>query len=767
MNGLCRFRWALKGDENSRFFHSILNNSYAKYSIKGMYINGVWIDSPGDIKQVALDHYASLLESDFSLNEVKDAVWEWGVGYKAPRPNGFNFNFTIAYWDVVLLLSNIHSCGRVAAQYKRIHRTPGVAAIISSIGSRPGPYTYSYTGSRPSITDTPHLRMEQKQINRGHVYDRIHPLSENYQWFVAQSPEADEDQAGEVVMELMLFGACPHSACMHRGYNYMYFLRGSDTELFCIIIAFKYRMETYDTTFSCVTLHKVDMSCINWAGMERLKKWDLTGLELEEPFLEQEDANTLYRSRKLWEKMEDLKDANFFMDLARDNSVVYTPTIASAEDDYPKSEQGVEDKDREIMDLEFWNLFTNAFRNLPGMAGFRFYWLCFLAPPTSPNCMVVGFGEEGIYIHFVGGEKSWRLVSLDYDDDDYPFHFYFPTLYGQDLYALDSGEELHNGNGHVSVITETNEIIKVLPPKTAKEVMARERERKARTTLLMALLEDHLAKFHKMVDAKEMWEAIKSRFEGLHKGYDMFQTLLSQLEIHGAGVSHKDPNQKFLKSLPSFWSQVALIMITKPGLDTLSFDDLYNHLRVFKRDVKGTTASSSNTLNVAFMSAENTNNTNDVSTAYSVSSPYVSKSKKEGSSSYTDEVIHSFFENQSSAPQLDYDDLEQINDDDIEEIDLKWQVAMIFMRIKKFHKRTGRKLQFDTKDPVGFDKTKEECFKCHIMGHFARDCRAKGNQDSKRRDVGNNENKTRDNGRRPAYQDDSKALVTIDVEDID
>nr|GEZ62406.1 ribonuclease H-like domain-containing protein [Tanacetum cinerariifolium] len=139
----------------------------------------------------------------------------------------------------------------------------------------------------------------------------------------------------------------------------------------------------------------------------------------------------------------------------------------------------------------------------------------------------------------------------------------------------------------------------------------------------------------------------------------------------------------------------------------------------------------------------------------------------EGSSSYTDEVVHSFFANQSTAPQLDYDDIEQINDDDMEEMDLKWQLAMISMRIKKFHKRTGRKLQFDTKDPVSFDKTKVECFNCHKMGHFARDCRANGNQDIRRRDDGYNGNKTRDNGRRPAYQDDSKALVAIDGEDID
>nr|GEX20696.1 ribonuclease H-like domain-containing protein [Tanacetum cinerariifolium] len=209
---------------------------------------------------------------------------------------------------------------------------------------------------------------------------------------------------------------------------------------------------------------------------------------------------------------------------------------------------------------------------------------------------------------------------------------------------------IHNRNGHVSVTTDTNGIIKVLPPKTAKEVVARVRERKARTTLPMALPEDHLAKFHKMANAKEMWEAIKSRFGGNDESKKMFQTLLSQLEIHDASVSHKDANQNFLRSLPFSWSQVALIMRTKPGLDTLSFDDLYNNLRVFERDVKGTTASSSNTENVVFVSAKNTSSTNDVSTAYSFSSPSVSKSQKERSSSYTNEVIHSFFTNQSSAP---------------------------------------------------------------------------------------------------------------------
>nr|GEZ19553.1 hypothetical protein [Tanacetum cinerariifolium] len=164
----------------------------------------------------------------------------------------------------------------------------------------------------------------------------------------------------------------------------------------------------------------------------------------------------------------------------------------------------------------------------------------------------------------------------------------------------------------------------------------------------MAIPEDHLAKFHKMTDAKEMYEAIKSRF----------------------GVSTENVNQKFLRSLPSSWSQVSLIMRTKPGEDTLNFNDLYNNLRVFESDVKGSTGSSSSSQNVAFVSSKNTSSTNEVNTSYS--------------------------------------DLEQVDEFDLEEMDLKWQVAIISTRLKKFYKKTGRKLHFDAKELVGFDKSKDK-----------------------------------------------------------
>ncbi|GJR34150.1 ribonuclease H-like domain-containing protein [Tanacetum coccineum] len=148
---------------------------------------------------------------------------------------------------------------------------------------------------------------------------------------------------------------------------------------------------------------------------------------------------------------------------------------------------------------------------------------------------------------------------------------------------------IQNGNSKKRISTGKDGVVRVLPPVSAAEIHAVEKERKARTILLMAIPKEHLRRFHGMDDAKEIWEAIRTSSEGLKKR-------------------------------------------------------------------------------------------------------------------------------------------------DIEEMDINWQIAMIAIRMKKFYKKTGRRVRIDGSKPVGFDKKKLECFKCHNTSHFARECTSKGTNDGKKRD---------------------------------
>ncbi|GJX13637.1 ribonuclease H-like domain-containing protein [Tanacetum coccineum] len=199
--------------------------------------------------------------------------------------------------------------------------------------------------------------------------------------------------------------------------------------------------------------------------------------------------------------------------------------------------------------------------------------------------------------------------------------------------------------------------------------------------------------------------------EGLDKTYDRYQKLISQLEIHGEVISQEDANLKLLRSLPSAWNNIALIVRNKSDLDTLSIDDLYNNLKVYESEIKGQTSSSSNSQNVAFVSPDNSSSTNEtVNTAHSVSA--ASSKDQASTASYADDI----------------------DADDCEEMDLKWQVAMLTMRVKMFIKKTRRKLDLNGKETVGFDRTKVECYNRHRRGHFARECRVPRNQGNRNRD---------------------------------
>ncbi|GJW16586.1 ribonuclease H-like domain-containing protein [Tanacetum coccineum] len=295
------------------------------------------------------------------------------------------------------------------------------------------------------------------------------------------------------------------------------------------------------------------------------------------------------------------------------------------------------------------------------------------------------------------------------------------------------------------------------------------------------------------LDARTLWLAIKARFGGneaskkmqknllkqqfetftigsreeLDSAYERFQHILSMLELYDAKVSQEDANLKFLRSLPSVWHVVATMIRGQPGLDELEFDDLYNNLKVYEHELKGVSTSSSQ--NIAFLSTEVKGSTLKQSTADpdNISKGYTQATSSKVKTapnydSHSDEIICSFFSQQASMPTThDDEDLLQIDEDAMEEIDIRWQVAMITARIRKFMRKTGRPIDLKPKNGITFDKSKIECFNCQKLGHFARECRFAKYQEN------------RANGRQEkrivAIEDpNSKALVATDNnEDID
>nr|GEU72267.1 ribonuclease H-like domain-containing protein [Tanacetum cinerariifolium] len=188
--------------------------------------------------------------------------------------------------------------------------------------------------------------------------------------------------------------------------------------------------------------------------------------------------------------------------------------------------------------------------------------------------------------------------------------------------------------------------------------------------------------------------------------------LVSQLELLGEKPSQEDVNQKLLRSLSPEWNTHTVVWRNKANLDTMSMDDLYNNLKVYKPEVKGMSSSSSSTQNMAFVSFSynNTNSTNGaVNTAQSINTAH-------GVSTPSTQVNVAFSTN------ID-------NLSDMEEIDLRWQMAMLTMRARRFLKRTGRKLIVNGNETIGFNKSNVECYNCHKRGHFARECRALRNQE--------------------------------------
>ncbi|GJV69299.1 retrovirus-related pol polyprotein from transposon TNT 1-94 [Tanacetum coccineum] len=298
----------------------------------------------------------------------------------------------------------------------------------------------------------------------------------------------------------------------------------------------------------------------------------------------------------------------------------------------------------------------------------------------------------------------------------------------------------------------------VMPVTTAEEKAPKRLEVKARSTLMMGIPNEHQLKFNSIKDAKMLLEAVEKRFSGneatrktqrnllkqqyenftalssemLDQTFDWLQKLVCQLELLGEKLSQEDVNQKLLRILSPEWNKHVIVWRKKADLNTMSMDDLYNNHKVYEPEVKGMSSSSSSTQNMAFVSSSNnnTNSTNGaVNTAQAVNAAHgVSTANTQVNAAYStnidnlsDVVIFSFFANQPNSPQLVHEDLQQIHPDDMEEIDLRWQMSMLTMKARRFLKNIGRKLTVNGNETIGFDKSKVECYNCHKRAHFARE----------------------------------------------
>ncbi|GJU72420.1 ribonuclease H-like domain-containing protein [Tanacetum coccineum] len=189
------------------------------------------------------------------------------------------------------------------------------------------------------------------------------------------------------------------------------------------------------------------------------------------------------------------------------------------------------------------------------------------------------------------------------------------------------------------------------------------------------------------------------------------------------------------ESIDSIFNRLQKIR-NKPDLDTMSFDDLYNNFKIIEQEVKGnaSSSSSSSSQNLAFVTASTQVSTTNLS----------------------DDTIYAFWASQPNGTYLAHEDLEQIYEDDLEEMDLKWQLALLSIRKRKFFQKTSRKITINGSDTARYDKSKVKCFNYHKLGHFARECKGPRNQD--------NRSRNQDSSRRTINVEEisSKAMLAID-----
>nr|GEU45102.1 hypothetical protein [Tanacetum cinerariifolium] len=146
-------------------------------------------------------------------------------------------------------------------------------------------------------------------------------------------------------------------------------------------------------------------------------------------------------------------------------------------------------------------------------------------------------------------------------------------------------------------------------------------------------------------------------------------------------------------------------MLELADLEEQSLDDLFNSLKIYEAEVKHSSSTSTTTQNFAFVSSSNTDSTTESLSATASVSAICAKM-----------LVSSLPNADSLSNEIDVDNLD--------EIDLRWQMAMLTMRARRFLQRTGKNLAANGPISMGFDMSKLECYNYHKKGHFAGECRS-------------------------------------------
>ncbi|GJS82535.1 hypothetical protein Tco_0749076 [Tanacetum coccineum] len=198
---------------------------------------------------------------------------------------------------------------------------------------------------------------------------------------------------------------------------------------------------------------------------------------------------------------------------------------------------------------------------------------------------------------------------------------------------------------------------------TTKEKAQKKNDVKATSMLLMILPNEHLMIFNQYKDAKTLFAAIQTRFGGNEATKKTQKTILKQMYENFSA-----PSIEFLDTIFNRLKKIR----NKPDLDTMSFDDLYNNFKILLNKRFKELQAQAQVLRI-------TANTQDIPSSTQVSTVITQVS----TANLSDDTVYMFLASQPNGSQLVYEDLEQLHEDDIEEIDLKWQLALLSMRTRR------------------------------------------------------------------------------------